>query len=387
MVPYAGLMLSRLRARIDALGTVTDEDGPKRRDHVLVALLVIIVVLELILDDSVGTGLTMVSVAAAAFASIATVPWRRVRPTLVLVPVVAQGVVNLVAESQATTGYLSGGVVIPLALGIYAVARWLPRNHAALLILGILVLGPIPDYINGGVPWSERSARPIGIGFVVALASTARYRASLLNQRIEDARLRERQELARELHDVIAHHVSAIAVQAQAGGAVADADPTIAKQVLATIEDQASAALAEMRRMVGILRSDDNRQPHASLDSLRDLATDGPPRITVEIDAPDDLPSSVLAATYRIAQESVTNARRHANGVTLIEVAMRTDDESVTLSVINDGATVSHASPDGYGRIGMTERAEALDGTLTSGPRDRGGWEVHASVPIRGSRS
>ena len=379
-------MLNRLRGLLDDITSATDQDGPKRRDYVLVALFLALTALEIIVGVLGDDDNLPISAAITSTVGIAVIPWRRVLPAVAIVPVLAQVTFTIIAEVEGVEAYITAGLLLATIVSIYAVARWLPVRRAA-IILGIIVLvDPVADLLNQGRPIAELSGRPIAIGLLVALAAVARYRATLAEQRIEEVRLLERHELARELHDVIAHHVSAIAVQAQAGGAVAAANPSVAQEVLGTIEEQASLALAEMRRMVGILRSDDNRQPHASLESFRGLATPGPPVVAVEVQADHELPSSVLAAAYRIAQESVTNARRHAEGVARIDVSLRSDDDQLELVVTNDGRTVSHIGSDGYGQVGMKERATALDGTLESGPRMAGGWQVRAEIPIEGTR-
>ena len=198
-------------------------------------------------------------------------------------------------------------------------------------------------------------------------------------------RLIEREQLARDLHDTVAHHVSAIAVQAQAGSAVAKTDPDATAEVLRTIEGEASRTLREMRAMVGILRRSDGPDlaPTPGLTELQALrATDaGAPAITVRVDGDvDSVPAAVAAAVFRIAQEAVTNARRHAPRVTRIDVAVRIDASGVLVDVRNDGEP-SAAAPAGYGIRGMQERAALLGGTCEAGRGPNGGWVVKATLP------
>ena len=378
-------MLTRARALFEDLTATTTNDGPRRRDWVIVAFLVLILVAEVVGTEIWGDGELTVTLAVAGLGSLVVVPWRRIRPALALVPLLGEVLTSTSAEINGQLPVTTGALFFSTVLTVYAAARWLPVRSAAVVLGLIIVIEPIADVINGGAHWGDITGRTVGIGFLVALASTARYRASLLHQRIEEVRLLERQELARELHDVVAHHVSAIAVQAQAGQAVAAVNPEAAGDVLQTIEGAASEALAEMRRMVGILRSDETRQPHATIESFKALATTDSPSVTVATGDIADLPSAVIAAVYRIAQESITNARRHGQGVTTISIELALEGSSAILNVTNDGAVVSHTGSDGYGQIGMNERAEALDGHLESGPLPAGGWRVQATIPVSGA--
>jgi signal transduction histidine kinase len=207
---------------------------------------------------------------------------------------------------------------------------------------------------------------------------------------MDQVKLLEREQLARELHDTVAHHVSAIAVRAQAGRVVAAADPDAALDALAVIEEEASRTLAEMRDMVGALRrgTDADLAPQGGVADIGRLA-DGAghrPDVQVELSGElDGLRPSVDAALYRLAQESITNAVRHARHVTRIVVSVRGDADRVRLTVDDDGDTSAHdpRSSSGFGLIGMAERAKLLGGSLEAGPnrdRDRG-WTVQAVLP------
>ena len=203
-----------------------------------------------------------------------------------------------------------------------------------------------------------------------------------------EVRLKERAELARELHDTVAHHVSAIAIQARAGLALAPSRPDAAAESLRVIVQEASRTLAEMRAMVQVLRAEEPAPlaPTPGLSALAELAAtpaDGP---AIQLALPEDLGDLLPAVSntlYRLAQESITNARRHARRATKIEVEVRSDEAQVHLRVSDDGEKVS-TNNAGYGLRGMSERALQLGGRVEAGPNPDRGWTVTAVLPKRG---
>ena len=215
------------------------------------------------------------------------------------------------------------------------------------------------------------------------LGGLVRYWTRARVREIEDVRVREREQLARELHDAVAHHVSAIAIRAQAGQAVSGQ----AMEALAVIEREATNTLAEMRKIVGVLRRDQRAElaPQPGVEDVRRLARTSGERPDVEVNIcgrVDDVGPSVGSAVYRIAQESVTNAIRHATNATVVSVTVEGDDELVQLRVVDDGDHVApHRTGSGYGIRGMVERTGLLGGTLSAGPGDRRGWVVAATLP------
>ncbi|MDG1086101.1 MAG: sensor histidine kinase [Acidimicrobiales bacterium] len=237
------------------------------------------------------------------------------------------------------------------------------------------------DWIGGFIVLSI----PIEIGLVV------RYQRSAKERAISDAKSFERAELARELHDTVAHHVSAIAVQAQAGRAMAATDRERAIGVLAVIEEAASRTLVEMRSMVSTLRDGAEAElaPQQGLQDLRRLAEDtaGAVPVTVSIDeAIGTVGSATEPALYRIARESITNAVRHASGAAEISVAVAGLGDSISLTVCDDGITTP-SNGVGYGLLGMAERAELLGGSFDAGPGPDRGWQVAATIPRTGGQS
>jgi signal transduction histidine kinase len=223
--------------------------------------------------------------------------------------------------------------------------------------------------------------------FPATLGAAVRSRATSRSRELDQVRLREREQLARELHDTVAHHVSAIAIRAQAGRVVAASHPEAALDALAVIEEEASHTLAEMRIMVGGLRDDGTLAlaPQLGVADLERLARSvgDRPRVALELSGDlDNLASPVGAAIYRIAQESITNAVRHARHATRIDVRVIGDHDCVRLTVSDDGdAGLTPRNPLGYGLVGMTERATLLGGFLTAGPDPDRGWKVEATLP------
>jgi signal transduction histidine kinase len=221
----------------------------------------------------------------------------------------------------------------------------------------------------------------------IALGWAFRWRAGARARELDRVKLLEREQLARDLHDTVAHHVSAIAIQAQAGTAVAATDPDAAARVLRVIEGEASRTLAEMRSIVRVLREDAaERTPTPGIADLRQLALAeaGGPVVDVQVTGDvDALPPTIAATVYRLAQEGVTNARRHARNATRIEVCVHADEAGIQLDVHDDGDPAASATP-GYGIAGMIERATLLGGTCEAGAAPDGGWVVTALLPRRG---
>ena len=229
-----------------------------------------------------------------------------------------------------------------------------------------------------------RRERPPAV--VVALAAVFRYRADLWHRQQREIRNQERVGLARELHDTVAHHVSAIAVQAQAGGVVAGIQPEKAAEVLAAIESEASRTLAEMRTMVRVLREEEAvaYSPQLGVADLPALArADATPTVEVSLDGSlTRLARPVDAALYRLAQESLTNAVRHARSATRVGIVRR-GGRRRQAACQRRWTDRAGASPEpGFGLLGMAERAQLLGGSLSAGPGPEGGWVVEAVLPV-----
>ena len=353
---------------------------PKRvwRDWVLIALIPPLAVLEAVLRPAEPAIIPAVIVAIVA---APTLLWRRTHPLLMLVIAFA-----VIETYRLVTGHdIQLYTVVFVLLLVYSMFRWGSGRSA---VIGLVIMLTITTLSLLLVPFVL--ADVIGgyaiVLFTITLGLLFRVRAGLRMRELDRAKSNERVELARDLHDTVAHHVSAIAIQAQAGLATVGTNPDAATAALRVIEAEASRTLAEMRSMVRVLRRDELAElaPAPRVADLRALAGSV---VDVQLTGSfDDLSDAVAAAVYRIAQESVTNARRHARGATRIEVRVDAAVAGVTLSVHDDGAPATAGAP-GYGITGMTERATLLGGTCTAGPDAAGGWTVTAHLPRTGAGS
>jgi signal transduction histidine kinase len=352
---------------------VPDAPGPLRRDWLLVALIAAAGLLEVTLGDHVvWPGVALLAGVAGAL----SLPWRRTRP--VLVAAVAFGSVLLGdAVIQLGTGeplaLVAAGYVLIVP---YALFRW-GSGVEAVTGLAIIVPAHALSTVFGGSAL-ELAAAPLFLAFPAVLGAAVRYRTSARLREADQIRLRERAQLARELHDTVAHHVSAIAIRAQAGRA----RPAAAMDALEVIEQEASRALAELRALVGALRDEAEFAPQRGVADIERLASAAGPHIDVQLAGDlDDLRPLVGAAIYRIAQESITNAVRHARHATRIDVRVTGDRDCVRLTVRDDGEAGGPPDRAGYGLVGMTERAALLGGRLDASPNPGSGWTVTAVLP------
>lgn len=360
---------------------------PRRvwRDWALVAVLVSSSFVEMLLREDKAWAPLVVSVSLIVAASLL---WRRTSPLAAVAvafgTLLAFDIATIVAIDATGLQSIVGVLLLP-----YALLRWGSGREAALGLGIILSWLPVTLAVDPTSP-AERVAGYAFFLFAAALGAAIRYYAYTRIRDIDVAKAREREQLARDLHDTVAHHVSGIAIQAQAGRAIATSHPERATEVLAVIEDAASQTLAELRTMVGVLRASEGADltPHPGVADLKRLAdqTEGGPQVDVELSGKlDDLSPAVGAALYRLTQESVTNARLHARYATRVAVRVVGDAERVQLTVDDDGAvSTADGSPSGYGIVGMRERAKLLGGTFHAGPIAGGGWRVEAMLPRAG---
>ncbi|MFE6846715.1 sensor histidine kinase [Streptomyces sp. NPDC057686] len=313
-----------------------------------------------------------------------------------------------------TLGYYHAVAVCGLALALYTVASLRERRVSARCAVGALLV------LLWGTRLAEPGIGPLSVGFVTVTTivcwvtgdGARRLREltrQLRREQEEKARravMEERIQIARELHDVIAHHVSVISVQTGLAGYVFASDPPTARRALDTIGDSAHEALAEMRRMLLVLREDglapaEQEPPRVSglgrLDELaKRVAEAGVPvdvRITGTAYA---LPPGIDLCAYRVVQEALTNVIKHAPAAhTTVHVHYAQDEVSVRVrddgscrtdarTDARPGVRVSAAAPRsaGQGLIGMRERATIYHGTVTAGPAPEGGFEVRLRVPV-----
>lgn len=325
-------------------------------------------------------------VTVLALVLIPALLWRRDRP--LTAALVGWGVAGLLSILQLITdaGDLDLYAMMAVLILLYALVRWGSGREIALGTAFVAVVVALGMYATSA-GWADVFGGTVLVLLVVALAAVFRIRADLWRRQQREIRNQERVALARELHDTVAHHVSAIAVQAQAGGVVAGLQPEKAAEVLAAIESEASRTLAEMRSMVRMLRTDEDvaYSPQRGVADLPALAR-ADATLTVEVSLDGGLTRlarPVDAALYRLAQESLTNAVRHAQSATCIAIDVRRQGDAVRLRVSDDGQIEPGAAPEpGFGLLGMAERAQLLGGSLSAGPAPEGGWVVEAVLPV-----
>jgi signal transduction histidine kinase len=311
---------------------------------------------------------------------------RRSRP--LVAAVIGFGVAGLLSVLQLAwdTGDLGLHAMTAILILLYSLVRWGSGREVVLgmaFITAVVVLGLYVSFTG----WADVFGATVFLLLFVAPAAVFRYRADVWNRRQLEIRNQERVALARELHDTVAHHVSAIAVQAQAGGVVAGTQPEKAAEVLAAIESEASRTLAEMRSMVRVLRDDDAvaYSPQLGVADLPALArADATPVVEVSLAGSlTGLARPVDAAVYRLVQEALTNAVRHAEAAVHVRIDVRREGDAVRLRVSDDGRTQPGPVPEpGFGLLGMAERAQLLGGSLCAGPSPEGGWAVEAVLPV-----
>jgi signal transduction histidine kinase len=381
---YGHTVVSALRSFL-AEPAVADAPPPRGRDWLLVAALLIAGLLEVLLrDDLAWPGVALV----AGVIPAVLMPWRRSRPLPVTAAVCGSVVIGDAVTLLGTGDQIVLYTLVYVLLLPYALFRWGRGVEAAAGLAIVLAMTDVAPIATGAF-----GDLALGLPFILlpaALGASLRYRAASRRGEADQIRLREREQLARELHDTVAHHVSAIAIRAQAGRALAPTQPDAAVLALEVIEQAASRALADMRALVGALRNGDQAAmaPQRGVSDIELLGRAvGDPPVDVQLaGALDDLPPLIDAAAYRIAQESVTNALRHARNARRIEVRVAGHEDRICLTVEDDGEHVPFSSDraSGYGLIGMSERAAVLGGTLEAGPGAAGGWTVTAVLPRRG---
>lgn len=360
----------------------------------LVGVLVVWSVLEAVLRDELGLIVLpdrpddpawrplvlIVSVVIAA-----TLLWRRSHPlgavAVAFGTIIAFDVARIFLIDAAGLTSVAALLLLP-----YSLFRW-GSGHEWAVGLGFVAVWLITTHVADAASAGDVASTVGFFLFSAALGVSVRFRANSRSHDIEQAKLRERNLLARELHDAVGHHVSAIAIQAQAGRMSVGSNPEVALKTLGAIEQAASRALTEMRAMVGVLRegTDADLSPQPRVADIERLAgqVEGQPIVDVSLSGDlDRLAPAVEVALYRIAQEAITNAARHARNATQIMVDVVRRGEQVYLTVRDNGnATSLGKDSAGYGLVGMAERAGLLGGTLHAGPDEASGWIVEATFP------
>jgi hypothetical protein len=365
------------------------------RDWVLVGALVLTAVLEgLLRPDVVWRPLVTVLAVGLAF----TLLWRRTHPLAVVAVVcgsaialdLAVMVLDPAMPPDDTVGLYTMAFLLLLPYALYRWASGRDVIYGTLILLALFGSAMWQDYTTFG----EAVAAFVFFAFPGVLGASVRFWTTSRSRELDQVRSHERAQLARELHDTVAHHVSAMVIRAQAGRVLAAADPVggpaAAVEALEGIEEEGARTLEEMRAMVGALRDGGGGAELAPLGGVADLErlargvrSSGVAVVLTCEGTLDDLAPSVDAAVYRIVQEAVTNTMRHARRATRIDVRVDGEDGCVRVVVQDDGVPVTRGpAREGYGLSGMRERAELLGGTLEAGPApDREGWLVSAVLP------
>ncbi|WP_432083871.1 histidine kinase [Streptomyces sp. WAC 04229] len=333
---------------------------------------------------------------ALLFVTGAALLWRQRHPVPVVFGTAATTLLYL------GSGYPYGPVFVAVAVACFSAvvtghrrAAWtamvtLWAGHA---LVSHWLYRWLPPSGDSAASWGEEIVIATWVVAIVALSELARTRreqwARERAERAQAAKRRadeERLRIARELHDVLAHSISVINVQAGVGLALLDSDPEQARTALTTIKDQSKEALGEVRQVLDALRTpgDAPRAPAPGLDRLPELVEQAASAgLTVEVEGePPRLSPGTDLAAFRIVQEALTNVVRHS-GSRHARVRLDRDGRTLRLRVDDDGpATNADAGGSGNGLAGMRERAAALGGTIEAGPRADGGFRVLAALPI-----
>jgi signal transduction histidine kinase len=376
------------------------------------AVLALAVLVDLVfVKDAAGDDLAVRSIGDVGIipllgivASAVALYWRRRFPLATLAVSLVAWPMGLVGADKNLSGIVT--IIALYSMGRYATWDRRSRLGAAAGVATAMAL-IVVDHLVDSPPWPEDpSYGDAAFGCVVMLAAwfigrifqmradhaTERRRAQVAEGR--QILVEERARIARELHDVVAHRVSLMTVQAGAAKAVAAEDPEGALQAMGAVEEAGRQALTELRHLLGVLRPETDLDGLGPQPGLADLT-----RLVEQIRAagvnvaltkdkvPAELPARVDLFAYRIIQEALTNVLKHAGPGARTDVRLCTSNGGVVIEVVNDSPNGAPGSPGfqgGHGLIGMRERALLLGGTLDAGPRPGGGFRVVAHLPTQG---
>jgi signal transduction histidine kinase len=299
--------------------------------------------------------------------------------------------------AYGVSGYPGDFVGIAFVVALYSAAAHRDRRLVLAAAFPIALAASVTIYLSGPDPqdrWQDvafNTALLVGLPLAFGRFEFNRRRRILRDRErtAGDAVAEERARIARELHDVVAHAMGVMVVQAGAARVVIDRHPDEAAVALRRIEDTGRAGLEEMRRLIGVLGRDGEaaREPQPGLDRMDELletmrATGLPVEAIVE-GKPRDLPSGVDLTAFRVMQEALTNALKHA-GDAHARVLLRYSDEVLEVEIADDGRgpPPEGVRPPGNGLIGMRERVALFGGSLETGARPGGGFVVRARIPM-----
>ncbi len=378
---------------------------PHTADAILVIVILVADVLNGVLEDTGTTdefALRLVNdipIAAYVVVVVGSVAlyWRRHQPLIVLG-------VNVVASLLwIGFGYVEDPL-FALLVSLYTVGRYAVAGQwgyagvgAAAALVGIWSLVDGQPVVDVGVTLlimllAWYIGRRLGIRgeYPTQLEKRAAY---LEKERVAEAKravTEERSRIARELHDVVAHRVSLMTVQAGAAKTVARSDPAAAVEAMEAVEHAGREALGELRLLLGVLRPEAEinglgPQPGiAEIPDLVDQLAGAGLDVSLSMDGvPADVPARVALSAFRITQEALTNVLKHGGPGTQAEVRLDSNDQAVTVEVVNTGSAGSHLPGAGQGIVGMRERAVLLGGSFDAGPQPDGRFRVVARLPLR----
>ncbi|MFI6097390.1 sensor histidine kinase [Lentzea sp. NPDC051213] len=277
------------------------------------------------------------------------------------------------------------------------VVREEPRRSATWSVGSLMVVSVFAAIVRDNWLSTSNSSEVLGslvLGFL-AVGTGLYFRARdtesgrLIAAAVTDAQKEERIALARELHDVVAHHVTGMLVQAQAALEVSDDDPRAAHRLLPGIVRSGTEALGAMRRMVGTLRQGESDVATTDLaadvistvERTRELGFE----TRLRIDLPDDVAPELGRSVLRLVQESLTNVHKHAQSPTMIDVEISRTPQNALRVIVADDGQPHELNQGGYGLVGMRERVDLLGGLFSAGPRENG-WQVLAELPLEGHK-
>jgi signal transduction histidine kinase len=367
----------------------------------VVAWLPVVAIVPVLLLDAVlihdGPGVTVWGVLAAVVACLPLVVRDRL-PFVAMAPLLTAGIVLVlwVLEPGNTV------VLIPM-VALAELAAHGDRRHS--LWAGVSV---VPCVVVSIVPFADDTAEfvehvfrnlvlcllALAVGDIARSRSEATARQAAMQEQAALARLGdERLRIAREVHDVVAHSMVGINVQAGVAAHLLRQDPDHAEAALRDIKAASGAALADLRATLGVLRGTDGEAPLGPVATLADLDQLTPAlraagvRVELDVDELPDLPAPAHAAGYRIVQEALTNVLRHAHASAVKVTVRPSEDGAATVEVVDDGIGGGEPGGGGHGLQGMRERAGALGGTVECGPAPGRGWRVTARLPGTAART
>ena len=367
----------------------------RRGDEVLAAALTALALLGVALSEASESDRVALAALAVALGAAAARRSRDPLPLLGLVLAVSVAALAMPVFGQPT----NSGLFLFYLLSVYSAAAHTSGSRTLVaggMTVGLFVMGHVGSggftadnviffALLLGAPWvAGRAVRQRRLNDTELEQERARAAAAVVD---------ERARIARELHDVVAHSISVMVLQARGGRRVLDSEPADARDAFGVIEWTGQQALDEMRRLVGMLRSGDETLPLAPQPSLREVGTlveqvraaGLPVQLTVEGE-PRDLPPGVDLSAFRIVQEALTNTLTHA-GPARSRVVLRYRADELEIEISDDGPGSGVGSGSGYGLVGMRERVSVYGGELQAGRQPEGGYALRVRLPLRSARA